>query len=62
MMLVVGTEDSAFSAIESDAKCYRDAGHSVQFVAVPRMAHRWSTGHNNDMWSFLSRHSKRDRE
>ncbi len=57
VMLIVGSEDSAFFAMRSDADKYRAVGHYVEFVSVPGLAHEWSTRHNADMWIFFEKHS-----
>ena len=57
IMLLVGTDDSASSAIQSDADQYRTSGHVVNFVSVPKLAHEWSTHYNSEIWDFLSQHS-----
>jgi poly(3-hydroxybutyrate) depolymerase len=57
IMLIVGADDLASSAMQSDADRYRSAGHVVEYVFVPGLAHEWSTRHNTAMWDFLSKHS-----
>lgn len=57
VMLIVGSEDSAFPAMHSDADKYRSMRQEVEFVSVPGLAHEWSTRHNADMWTFLEKHS-----
>ena len=56
IMLIVGEDDSASSSMSTDAEVYRHNGNTVVYVRVPRLAHEWSTRHNNDIWSFLSRY------
>jgi len=57
IMLVVGANDSASHAMQSDADQYRSDGHVVEFVSVPGLGHEWPTRHNTEMWNFLSQHS-----
>lgn len=61
IMIVVGSEDSASSAMQTNAENYRSSGHVVEFISVPGLGHEWSIRHNNAMWNFLSEHSL-DRE
>jgi polyhydroxybutyrate depolymerase len=60
IMLLVGANDSAASAIKSDADQYRKEGQVVEMVVVPGLGHEWSKRHNEQMWRFLSRHSLKD--
>ena len=61
IMLVVGQDDSACSVLRSEADRLRSAGHVVDFVSVPGLAHEWSVRHNAEMWDFLSQFSRTDR-
>ncbi len=62
MMLLAGADDSVAPMMESDAELYRNAGCSIEFIRVPRLAHEWSTRHNMDMWRFLSAHARTNAE
>jgi polyhydroxybutyrate depolymerase len=57
IMLVVGANDVASRAMQSDAGHYRSEGHVVEFVSVPGLGHEWPASHNTEMWNFLSQHS-----
>ena len=57
IMLVVGANDLASHAMQSDADQYRSDGHVVEFISVPGLGHEWAASHNAAMWSFLSQHS-----
>jgi polyhydroxybutyrate depolymerase len=57
IMLVVGANDLASRAMQSDADQYRSEGHVVEFVSVPGLGHEWPPSHNTEMWNFLSQHS-----
>ncbi len=56
IMLIVGENDPACSAMSADADQYRRNGNTVEFVSIPRLEHAWSVRHNNEMWRFLSNH------
>jgi poly(3-hydroxybutyrate) depolymerase len=56
IMLIVGEDDTACSQMSVDAKQYLRNGNTVEYVSIPRLAHQWSTRHNDDMWRFMSRH------
>lgn len=62
IMLIVGADDSVGSIMQSDAEQYRLAGHTVEYINVPRLAHEWSTRHNNEMWRFMSQHVRRTQD
>ena len=57
IMLIVGADDPASTAMQSDAAQYRSDGHVVEYVSVPGLAHEWSTRHNTQMWEFVSQYS-----
>lgn len=57
VMLIVGADDLASHAMQSDAKQYRAEGRVVEFVSVPGLGHEWSARHNDQIWRFLSEHS-----
>lgn len=57
IMIVVGSEDSASSALQANAENYRSSGHVVEFISVPGLGHEWSIRHNDAIWKFLSEHS-----
>ncbi len=56
IMLIVGVNDLAFSAMHSYADQSRSSGRVVQWVPVPGLAHEWSVAHNTAIWDFLSQH------
>jgi poly(3-hydroxybutyrate) depolymerase len=60
IMLVAGANDLAAEAMRSDAIEYRKDKHPVDLIVVPGLGHEWSTKHNAVMWSFLSRHQRRN--
>lgn len=57
IMLIVGDEDFAHFAMQSDAKRYRAGGRLVEFISIPGLGHAWSAKHNWQIWRFLSRYS-----
>ncbi|MFN3158685.1 MAG: alpha/beta hydrolase family esterase [Rubinisphaera brasiliensis] len=57
IMIVVGSEDSASSALQANAENYRSSRHVVEFISVPGLGHEWSIRHNDAIWKFLSEHS-----
>jgi len=62
IMLIVGEKDTACPPMGADANHYLRNGNAVEYVSVPRLAHEWSTRHNNDMWRFLSRHVRHKKQ
>lgn len=58
IMLVVGADDPISNIMAADADQYRSAGHKVEYIQVPSLAHEWSTRHNIDMWRFLSQYAR----
>ena len=56
IIILVGTNDTAENAMQSDAAEYRDKEHSVEFVAISGLGHEWSIRHNAAIWKFLSGH------
>jgi polyhydroxybutyrate depolymerase len=57
LMLIVGDEDFAHFAMQSDAKRYRDGGRTAEFISIPGLGHAWSAKHNWQIWRYLSRYS-----
>ena len=57
IMLIVGDEDFAHFAMQSDAKRYRAGGRIVEFISIPGLGHAWSAKHNAQIWRFLSCYS-----
>ncbi|HVW36329.1 MAG TPA: PHB depolymerase family esterase, partial [Pirellulales bacterium] len=57
IVLIVGDEDFAHFAMQSDAKRYRTGGRMVEFISIPGWGHAWSTKHNSQIWRYLSRNS-----
>ncbi len=54
IMLIVGDNDPALSAMRADADSYRARGRIVELIVVPGLGHEWCERHNPRMWRFLS--------
>lgn len=59
MMLIVGANDSACSAMSADADQYRRNGNEIEYICVPRLEHEWAVENNEEMWQFLSRYARK---
>lgn len=57
ILLIAGTDDQGHDSIQKNANAYSAAGADARFVSVAGLAHEWSTGHNGEIWQFLSRHT-----
>lgn len=58
LLLIVGEDDFAFSAMRADAAEYRAAGGAAEFISIPGLGHQWSAPHSPRIWSFLSQYEK----
>lgn len=55
ILLIVGADDPAASAVRRNAAEYRAAGYHVKRIEAPGLGHQWSTRHNTEIDQFLTR-------
>ncbi len=55
VLLMVGSDDSAVTAIERDHEAYQSAGNASKLIIVHGLGHQWPTRHNETMWEFMVR-------